>query len=64
VAESVIGLCTTELAKPTRRWRAAEQREVATVQYVVCFNRRRLCEACGNMAPARLEEAFFPSKGP
>jgi putative transposase len=59
LAESVIGLFKTELIKPAGPWRTAEQLEIATLEYVDWFNHRRLYEACGDIPPAELEEAFY-----
>ena len=59
LAESVIGLFKTELVKPAGPWRTAEQLEIATLEYVDWFNHRRLYEACGDIPPAQLEEAFY-----
>ena len=59
LAESVIGLYKTELIKPRRPWRTAEQVEIATLDYVNWFNHRRLHEACGDIPPAELETAYY-----
>jgi transposase InsO family protein len=59
LAESVIGLFKTELIKPRRPWRTAEQVEIATLEYVDWFNHRRLYEACGDIPPAELEAAYY-----
>ena len=59
LAESVIGLFKTELIKPRRLWRTVEQVELATLEYVDWFSRRRLYEACGDIPPAELETAYY-----
>jgi putative transposase len=59
LAESVIGLFKTELVKPQGPWRTAEQVEIATLNYVDWFNNRRLYEACGDIPPAELEDAYY-----
>jgi putative transposase len=59
LAESVIGLFKTELIKPRGPWRTAEQVELATLEYVDWFNHRRLYEACGDIPPAELENAYY-----
>jgi transposase InsO family protein len=58
-AESVIGLCKTELIKPRGPWRTAEQIELASLSYVDWFNHRRLYEMCGDIPPAELEDAYY-----
>lgn len=59
LAESVIGLFKTELIKPRRPWRTAEQVEIATLEYVDWYNHRRLFETCGDIPPAELETAYY-----
>jgi putative transposase len=59
LAESVTGLFKTELIKPRGPWRTAGQVEIATLEYVDWFNRRRLYEACGDIPPAELEAAYY-----
>ena len=59
LAESVIGLCKTELIKPRGPWHTAEQVETATMKYVDWFNHQRLYEACGDIPPAELEAAYY-----
>jgi putative transposase len=59
LAESVIGLFKTELIKPHGPWRTAEQVELATLEYTDWFNHRRLYEACGDIPPAELEDAYY-----
>jgi putative transposase len=59
LAESVIGLFKTELIKPAGPWRTTDQVEIATLNYVDWFNNRRLYEACGDIPPAELENAYY-----
>ena len=59
LAKSVIGLFQTELIKPRGPWHTAEQVELATLEYVDWFNHRRLYEACGDIPPAELENAYY-----
>jgi len=40
------------------------QLEIATLEYVDWFNHRRLYEACGDILPAQLEEAFHAQQVP
>jgi putative transposase len=58
LAETVIGLYKTELIQPRGPWRTAEQVEIATLHYVDWFNHQRLFEACGDIPPAELENAY------
>jgi putative transposase len=55
----VIGLFKTELIKPRGPWRTAEQVEIAALEYIDWFKNRRLYEACGDIAPAKLETAYY-----
>jgi len=59
LAESVIGLYKTELIKPSGPWRTPAQVEVATLKYIDWFNHQRLYEACGDIPPAELEDAYY-----
>jgi putative transposase len=61
LAESVIGLFKTELVKPRGPWRTMDHLELATADYVDWFN-HRLYQACGDIPPAELEEAFYPQQ--
>jgi putative transposase len=55
----VIGLYKTELIKPRGPWRTAEKVELATLEYTDWFNHRRPYEACGDIPPAELEDAYY-----
>jgi putative transposase len=59
LAETINGLYKTELIKPRGPWRAADQVEVATLEWVDWFNHRRLYEHCGDVPPAELEAAYY-----
>jgi putative transposase len=59
LAETVIGLFKTELIKPRGPWRTAEQVELATLDWADWYNHRRLFEACGDIPPAELEDAYY-----
>jgi putative transposase len=63
LAESVIGLYKTELIKPGGPWRTPGQVEIATLKYLDWFNHQRLYEACGDIPPAELEDAYYRQKG-
>jgi len=62
LAESIIGLFKTEMVKPRGPWRTPEQLEIATLEYVDWFNHRRLFQACGDIPPAQLEQAFYAQR--
>jgi putative transposase len=51
LAESINGLCKTELIKPGKPWRTVEQIELATAEWVDWFNHTRLYEFCGDVPP-------------
>jgi len=59
LAESINGLCKTELIKPRRPWRNASHVEAETAAYLDWFNNRRLYEYCGDMPPVKLERIFY-----
>lgn len=63
LAESINGLYKTELIKPRRPWRTADQVEYATAEWVDWFNHRRLYEYCGDIPPAELENAYYAHTG-
>jgi putative transposase len=52
LAETVIGLFKTELIKPRGPWRAVEQVEIATLEYVDWFNHRRLFRPAATFHPS------------
>jgi hypothetical protein len=58
LAESVIGLYKTELIKPRRPWRTADEVEAATLHYVHWFNHERLLETNGDIPPVELEQTY------
>jgi putative transposase len=59
LAESINGLYKTELIKPNRPWRNAGHVSAATAGYVDWFNNKRPYEYCGDIPPAKLEEAYY-----
>jgi putative transposase len=62
LAETVIGLFKTELIKPNRPWRTAEDVEVATLSWVHWFNNTRLLEFNGDLPPIELEQSYYRRK--
>lgn len=59
LAETINGLYKTELIKPFGPWRAVDQVEVATLEWVDWFNHRRLYEYCGDMPLAECEALYY-----
>jgi transposase InsO family protein len=49
LADSVIGLYTTEVIGPQGPWRHAQQVEFATLTWIDWFNNRRLLEPLGHV---------------
>ncbi len=59
LAESVIGLYKTELVKPRRPWKALDDLEIATAEWVDWFNHRRPFEYCDDLTPVQAEAAHY-----
>lgn len=59
LAETVIGLFKTEVIRPRGPWRSLEAVEFATLEWVDCFNHRRLLEPIGHIPPAQAEAAYY-----
>ena len=59
LAESVIGLYKTELIKPRRSWKGLDDLEIATAEWVDCFNHRRPFEYCDDLTPVEAEHAHY-----
>ncbi|MGY1868206.1 MULTISPECIES: IS3 family transposase [Nocardia] len=59
LAETVNGLYKTELIKPRGPWRSVDHVELATAEWVVWFNHRRLYQYCGDIPPAEMETAYY-----
>jgi putative transposase len=64
LAETVIGLFKTELIKPNRPWRTAEDVEVATLGWVHWFNNHRLLEFNADLPPIELEQSYYRRTSP
>ncbi len=58
-AESVIGLFKTEVIRRRGPWRALEDVEFATLEWVWWFNHHRLLEPIGYIPPVEHEEAYY-----
>ena len=59
LAESIIGLCKTEVIRIRGPWRGLEPVEFATLEWVDWFNHRRILEPIGNRPPAEAEAAYY-----
>jgi transposase InsO family protein len=58
LAETIIGLCKTELVERRGPWSRFEDVELATLEYVWWFNNHRLFEPIGDIPPAEFEEQY------
>ena len=58
LAESIIGLCKTELIARRGPWRHCEAVELATLEWVHWYNHRRLFEPLGHGLPAEFEAHY------
>jgi len=59
LAETINGLCKTEVIYRRGPWRSFEAVEFATLEWVDWFNNRRLLEPIGNIPPAEAEERYY-----
>ena len=59
LAETVIGLFKTEVIHWRGPWRSFEVVKFATLEWVDCFNNRRLLEPIGHVPPAEAEAAYY-----
>ena len=59
MAESVIGLYKSEVIRRQGPWRSIEAVEYATLEWVDCFNHRRLLEPIGYIPPLELEAGYY-----
>jgi len=57
-------LAPSELIKPRGPWRTAGQVEIATLEYVDWFNRRRLHGELGMLPPAEFEAIYYDTLTP
>jgi hypothetical protein len=63
LAETINGLYKAEVIHRRRPWRSFEAVEFATLEWVDCFNHRRLLEPIGNIPPAEPEQRYYPDSG-
>ena len=59
LAESVIGLCKTEVVRRRGPWPHLEAVEFATLEWVDWFNHRRLLAPIGHVPPAECEQQYY-----
>jgi putative transposase len=64
LAETIIGLYKTELIRRRGPWRALDEVEYATLEWVDWFNHRRLLEPIGHVPPAEFEAAYHRREDP
>jgi putative transposase len=64
LAESVNGLYKTELINCKGPWRARDDVELATFEWVDWYNHRRIHGSCQNMPPVEYEAAFHMKNEP
>ena len=55
LAETTIGLYKTELINPQRPWKALDEVEFATLEWVDWYNNARLHGACERLPPTEFE---------
>jgi len=58
LAETIIGLYTTEVIRKRGPWRNLDQVEYATLEWVDWFNHRRLLRSNGDRPPAEVEAEY------
>lgn len=58
LAESVIGLFTTQVIHRRGPWRGFDDVEYAALEWVAWFNQQRLLARLGYLSPAVFEEQF------
>ncbi len=59
LAESVNGLFKAELIRRRGPWRTADDVELATLEWVDWWNKRRLHSACGDIPPSEFETLYY-----
>ena len=58
LAETINGLFKAEVIHRRGPWRSFEAVEYATLEWVDCFNNRRLLEPIGNIPPVKAEANY------
>jgi putative transposase len=64
LAETTIGLYKTELIRRRGPWRALDDVELATLEWVDWYNHRRLHGALDHLPPTEYEAAYTPDPAP
>ena len=64
LAETIIGLYKTELIRRRGPWKALDDVEYATLEWVDWFNHRRLLEPIGHVPPAEFEATYWRKQSP
>lgn len=61
LAETINGLYKTEIIRNPKRgpWKTIDDVEYATLEWVECFNNRRLLEPIGNIPPMEYEKQYY-----
>ena len=59
LAETINSLYKAEVIHRRGPWRSFEAVEYATLEWVDCFNHRRLLEPIGNIPPAQAEDQYY-----
>ena len=62
LAETINGLCKTEVIRRRGPWRSLEAVEMATLEWVDWFNNRRLLGPIGNIPPAEAEANYYAQR--
>ena len=59
LAETINGLCKTEVIRRHGPWRTIDEVEFATLNWVNWFNNHRLLSSIGNIPPAEKEATYY-----
>ncbi len=62
LAETINGLCKTEVIHHLRPWKGMAEVEYATLEWVAWYNSERLMEPLGYLPPAEYEEQFHRAR--
>ena len=62
LAETINGLYKTEVIRKRGPWKAIDEVEYATLEWVDWFNNRRLLEPIGNIPPAEYELMYYQQR--